>query len=555
MGISILRHNGVLIQQSPPLQKISIWVKEECYELDQQLQQMVLAWARKIGTPYVEDPVFRRNFFKDFQKKLGVKGRLTYRDFDLHEATNIVEKERQLKALMTKEERKLLGESRKIIRLANKDNFGYALVENERVEIANYIAEPSSIFMGRGKHPLRGRWKQGPSQKDITLNLDPKASMPDGNWKGRMWCPDSLWIAKWQDKLSKKTKYVWIADSASVKQDREREKFDKAQLLNSRIRKVRHYISSHLADPELRVRKIATVCFLIDKLSLRVGDEKDDDEADTVGATTLRPEHIIFHADNQVEFSFLGKDSVPWNKKMKLPEVVVQNLNEFIVASDTPKSRQSAIFKGITSSNVSSYLDNILPGLSAKVFRTYHASHIVKEYLTTHPLEKSNPDHKKKKVATLANLEAAIVCNHMKQIPKNFNDRIKKQKISVKNYRLKLKNLKIKLAEEKTKIDSALKKAKTPKQKKRIRLRRKKYRIRVKTRLENSNNRFEKARDRLELMKASGRYNLTTSLKNYIDPRIYRDWGEEVDYSWEKFYSSSLRKKFSWLSKNCENTS
>ncbi len=82
-----------------------------------------------------------------------------------------------------------------------------------------------------------------------------------------------------------------------------------------------------------------------------------------------------------------------------------------------------------------------------------------------------------------------------------------------------------------------------------------KYRIRVKTRLENSNNRLEKARDRLELMKASGRYNLTTSLKNYIDPRIYRDWGEEVDYSWEKFYSSSLRKKFSWLSKNCENTS
>ena len=143
----------------------------------------------------------------------------------------------------------------------------------------------------------------------------------------------------------------------------------------------------------------------------------------------------------------------------------------------------------------------------------------------------------------------------MKQIPKNFNDRIKKQKIRVKNYRLKLKNLKIKLAEEKTKIDSALKKAKTPKQKKRIRLRRKKYRIRVKTRLENSNNRLEKARDRLELMKASGRYNLTTSLKNYIDPRIYRDWGEEVDYSWEKFYSSSLRKKFSWLSKNCENTS
>ena len=39
---------------------------------------------------------------------------------------------------------------------------------------------------------------------------------------------------------------------------------------------------------------------------MRVGDEKDPDEADTVGATTLRKEHIKL-TENSIEFDFLGK--------------------------------------------------------------------------------------------------------------------------------------------------------------------------------------------------------------------------------------------------------
>ena len=42
---------------------------------------------------------------------------------------------------------------------------------------------------------------------------------------------------------------------------------------------------------------------------MRVGDEKDPDEADTVGAITLRKEHIKIEGDT-LHFDFLGKDSV-----------------------------------------------------------------------------------------------------------------------------------------------------------------------------------------------------------------------------------------------------
>lgn len=55
---------------------------------------------------------------------------------------------------------------------------------------------------------------------------------------------------------------------------------------------------------------------------MRVGDEKDTDETDTIGASTLRVEHLRFPKINdkvQIEFNFLGKDSVPWQKLWRYP--------------------------------------------------------------------------------------------------------------------------------------------------------------------------------------------------------------------------------------------
>jgi len=42
-------------------------------------------------------------------------------------------------------------------------------------------------------------------------------------------------------------------------------------------------------------------------------------------------------------------------------------------------------------------------------------------------------------------------------------------------------------------------------------------------------------------------YNLSTSLKSYIDPRIYYEWGKQVEYDWKQYYQKALHKKFSWV--------
>ena len=132
-----------------------------------------------------------------------------------------------------------------------------------------------------------------------------------------------------------------------------------------------------MSSRDVKASKTATVAYLIDSLGMRVGDEKDEDEADTVGATTLRVEHIKIFED-RIEFDFLGKDSVRWMKTISTPdEVLLRNLRRFTKGKDP----QDEVFDIVTSRDVNRFLSSIVPGLTVKVFRTYHATKVAKENL------------------------------------------------------------------------------------------------------------------------------------------------------------------------------
>ena len=493
-----LLHNGILFPKYEP-RGFKIAIHGKPISLTPQQEEMAVAWVRKLGTEYVEDPIFVKNFFRDFCKALGLSDELKPNDFDFSEIVKYVEDDRAKKLSMAKEEKKRLAAERKAIREANREKYGQAIVDGEKVDLGNYMAEPSCIFMGRGKHPLRGKWKQGPSEADVTLNLSPDAPKPPGNWKEMIWQPDSMWVAKWDDKLRGEEKYVWLADSSSVKQERDIEKYDKANTLDRKINDLRAYISANLAAEDLKRRKLATVSYLIDALKLRVGDEKDKDEADTVGATTLRPEHIKIRENGHVVFDFLGKDSVRWFKEVELPQQVVENLKEFMA------NAQSSMFEGVRSDRVNEFLGEVVPGVSAKVFRTYHASKVVGEYLKNAEVSKDDPEYVKKNTATMANLEAAIICNHKRKLPKNWENSLAK----------KMEHLKV-LQTRKTKKSAEAVKA---------------------------------ARMKIKSMKATRDYNLGTSLKSYIDPRLYYQWGKKVEFDWKSYYPKTLQRKFSWVEK------
>jgi DNA topoisomerase-1 len=588
-----LHHNGVLV---PPKYKgdgLAVIVRGETITLNDEQEERAMAWAKKIGTPYVEDPVFAENFHEDFSEVLGTE--LLPGDVDYSAVHKVVLEERESRANLSREERKALADERKAIREANKERYGWATVDGAKMEIGNYTVEPSSIFMGRGRHPMRGRWKEGPRHEDIELNLSPYAPRPPGDWKDIVWEPDTMWIARWRDKLSGKMKYVWPHDSSPLKQEKDIEKYDKALELKENLVSIKAHIEENLDHEDLRRRKTATVTFLIDHCKFRVGDEKDEDEAETIGASTLKPEHIGFDEGGRVTFDFIGKDSVRHQLCVEMPGQVISNLKEF---SSDP---ESPLFEGVDSKRVSDFLDEAMTGLSAKVFRTHYASTAVETKLDGTKVDPEQPDYLKKHAATMANLEAAIVCNHKRTIPKTWESSLQRKKERLEAQRAKarenerklrhrirdadrkhLKRLggyerKLREHEEKleeyrrqlkeneeqgrstksleNRIASKQKAMKTQRQRiRRLNTTHVKMMEKLRRQLRDRKERDAASTEKLELQiraqEATRDYNLGTSLKSYVDPRIYYDWGRRVDYDWKKYYPKTLQSKFSWVENN-----
>jgi len=537
-----LQHNGILFPPAYEAQGIKIAIKGEDVTLDLNQEEMVYQWAKKKDTTYVIDKVFQKNFTVDFSKTLDSKfKKISYDDIDFSNAYKVVDKEKDLKELMTKEEKKTLAAKRKELREKLKEKYGIAIMDEKEVEVGNYMAEPPGIFIGRGEHPLRGRWKPRVTAKDVTLNLGEEAKVPEGKWDKIIHDKDSMWLASWMDFLTQKRKYVWLADTAGLKQDRDKEKYEKAVNLAKEIDKIKDRIVKDMKSKDQKISRIATACYLIYRTAMRVGDEKDPDEADTVGATTLRKEHIKITA-NAIEFDFLGKDSVRWQETV-VAEGHDKQFQENLKKLVEKKKPKDDIFDDITSRHVNAYYSSIVKGLTAKVFRTYLATTVVKNYLVEHDNMKGKTANEKLYHAKLANLEAAMMCNHKRTIPKTFEQSLGKKRDTLKKAE-KDQSWK-KTQETLKKVESNQPKTDTQKKSKEKRI--KTLNEQIKKQKKKHKERVEKLELQIDLSEKTRDYNIGTSLRNYIDPRVFKAWTDEVGADWEKLYTSALQKKFLWV--------
>jgi DNA topoisomerase-1 len=107
------------------------------------------------------------------------------------------------------------------------------------------------------------------------------------------------------------------------------------------VAKIRSDYTNELKDKVMSVRQRATSMYLIDRLALRAGNEKGDDEADTVGCCSLRYEHITLEPPNKVIFDFLGKDSIRYYNEVEVDEQVFKNLRIF---KKEPKKEGDPVF-------------------------------------------------------------------------------------------------------------------------------------------------------------------------------------------------------------------
>lgn len=82
------------------------------------------------------------------------------------------------------------------------------------------------------------------------------------------------------------------------------------------------------------VRQRATAMYLIDKLALRAGNAKGEEEADTVGCCSLKVSNITLRKPNLVTFDFLGKDSIRYYNEVAVDPQVFTNLRLFKARKD-----------------------------------------------------------------------------------------------------------------------------------------------------------------------------------------------------------------------------
>ena len=534
-------------------------------DLTPEQEEVATFYARYLTTEHVKKPTFNENFFQDFLLVLNKDAPTNthiIKRFELCDFTPIwtyLEKEKVKRKARTKEEKT----AEKNVNQAEKDKYGFATVDGWKEQISNFRVEPPGLFLGRGRHPKTGRMKHRIMPEDVTLNLSKKAPVPPCPVEGHVWGKiihnnKVTWLAMWKENINGDTKYVWLAPSSKVKGLADMKKFETARKLKKKIKSIRKKCEKDMKSPKLVEKQLATAAWLVDHLSLRVGNEKDlTEKADTVGCCNLRVEHISVNTEtNELEFDFLAKDSMRYVNKVVVPPLVCTNLASFIQG----KVNGTDLFDQITTSSLNKYFKSQMPGLTAKVFRTFNASSTLQEQL----LQTRDNGTIVEKISDYktANRSVAILCNHKRSLPPTHSKRLDKFDSDVKSAKAKLRVLQkhLKILKDAEKDQTVTVEFITPLRSYTPDGKAANIEFKLPKKIESCENRIKKVKDKihkldidLEDCKSNAEVALGTSKINYNDPRITVAWSKKYTVPIEKVFSSALRKKFPWAQMADEN--
>ncbi|KAL3419008.1 eukaryotic DNA topoisomerase I [Phlyctema vagabunda] len=422
-----LQHNGVIFPPDyEPLPK-NVKLRYDGVPLALSIEAEEIAGffgAMLNSTHNVENPTFQKNFFADFTEEVKKTGgakdkdgnKVAIKDFSKLDFKPIFE---YYDAKST--ERKSRSAAEKKAEKAAKDELEKPYVtciwDGRKEQVGNFRVEPPGLFRGRGEHPKTGKVKRRVMPEQITINIGKAATVPappEGHkWKAVQHDNKATWLAMWQENINGAYKYVMLAAKSSIKGQSDFKKFEKARELKKHIDRIRKEYTQDLKAELMADRQRATAVYLIDKFALRAGNEKDaENEAETVGCCSLKFEHVTLKPPNTVIFDFLGKDSIRFYDEVTVDAQVFKNLKIF---KKSPKKDGDDIFDRLNTGQLNKHLTNYMPGLSAKVFRTYNASFTMSTLLKE--LKNNNATIQEKvKLYNDCNRQVAILCNHKRTV-------------------------------------------------------------------------------------------------------------------------------------------
>lgn len=366
------------------------------------------------------------------------------------------------------------------------EKYKYACIDNKKVELVNYIVEPPGIFIGRGNdNKYRGLIKRRITSKDVIINISKefKYKFKTDLWKKILSNKNSYWLSAWQHPVTNKIIYTYPSKKSINRMEKDKIKFDNAKTLDNHISYIRESYYKYIElKDDIQKNQIGIIVYLIDLLLIRVGSRE---KKNTFGISTLQKKHITFHDNNYITLHFLGKDSILYHKKFIIFENVYKKLKSYI-------DKDKYIFYKTNSTQVNKYLQSFLPYLTSKIFRTYHASKLFQHKLYSFSFKN---DYDYIYAFKMANIYVAIKCNHRKEKPSSLKS---------------IENMKNKIKKEKN-----IEKKKILK---------KKYMI----------------------LKLLSNLNLSTSITNYIDPRIIYSFVKTYNLDIQKLVSKSIIQQIQW---------
>ncbi|KAI8324725.1 hypothetical protein GQ54DRAFT_331437 [Martensiomyces pterosporus] len=434
-----LEHSGVMFPPPYSPHGIPLRYNGKDINLAPDAEEVATFFAALVGTDYAVNPVFQKNFFSDFRDVLDKTQRKhPVKEFKLCDFSLIrthLDGETAKRKAMTKEEK----EAAKKEKLEAEENFGFCLMDGRREKVGNFRIEPPGLFRGRGAHPKTGMLKKRVLPEQVTINIGKDAKVPDPppghRWGNVVHDNTVTWLAMWKENINSNTKYVFLAAGSSIKGQSDLRKFDKARNLKLCIDGIREQYTKDLKNEVMSERQRATAMYLIDRYALRAGNEKGDDEADTVGCCSLRCEHVRLEAPNTVHFDFLGKDSIRYQRTTQVDRQVFKNLRIF---QKEPKTKDDMLFDRLNPTTLNKHLQKLMPGLTAKVFRTFNASFVFQQQLASTPTDGTEAE--RILAYNRANREVAVLCNHQRSVSKGFQGQMSKieDKLLAVRYQRKL---------------------------------------------------------------------------------------------------------------------
>ncbi|XP_046703332.1 DNA topoisomerase I, mitochondrial isoform X4 [Silurus meridionalis] len=506
-------------------------------QLNPAAEEVATFYAKMLDHEYTAKQVFQNNFFTDWKEVMTEDERKLIKKLykcDFSKIHAYFLEKTEAKKNMTKEEKQVLkDEATKLT-----EEYGYCLLDGHKEKIGNFRLEPPGLFRGRGEHPKMGKLKRRVQPEDVIINCSQDVKVPEPpaghRWKRVQHDNTVTWLASWVENIHGHIKYIMLNPSSKLKGEKDWQKYETARKLKLSVDDIRREYRRAWSAREMKQRQRGVALYFIDKLALRAGNEKDDDTADTVGCCSLRVEHITLHRhqdgqDYLVEFDFLGKDSIRYYNKVPVEKQVFKNLKLFMENKDP----EDDLFDRISTIYLNKKLNEAMPGLTAKVFRTFNASTTLQEQLGKLTIDDMTVEEKLL-AYNRANRAVAILCNHQRAAPKTFEksmlalqEKIKKKKEEVEKAKKELKQAKKDHKEQPSEKSKKLVEKK-----------------------ENALKRLSEQLKKLKLQETDREENkviaLGTSKLNYLDPRITVAWCKKHNVPVEKIYNKTHRAKFAW---------